>query len=192
MTGGPLLALRLGLVLSLLDPVVSLDWRVQHAVQEARPRLPFERLMQGATDAGRHDVLFGMLLVVAVFTGAEGPATARECMLVLIPASLTVDGVKRLVNRTRPDGEHKPSNASFPSSHAAAAFALAVVFTRRWKRLWPAWFFAAALVALSRIYLNRHFLSDVVVGAAIGVAWAWGLARWVLDRRRARSPARQE
>ena len=191
MTGGPLLMLRLALVLSLLDPVVSLDWRVQNAVQAARPHLPFERVMQGATDAGRHDYLYGMLLVVAVFTGAAGPATARECMLVLIPASLTVDGVKRLVNRARPDGERKPSNASFPSSHAAGAFALAMVFTRRWRKLWPAWFFAAALVAFSRIYLNRHFLSDVVVGAAIGVVWAWGLARWVFHRRGA-SPASRE
>jgi membrane-associated phospholipid phosphatase len=189
MTSGSLLALRLALVLSLLDPIVSLDWRVQNAVQSARPHLPFERLMQGATDAGRHDYLFGFLLTIAVFTGAPGPATARECMLVLIPASLTVDGVKRLVNRTRPDGERSRSNASFPSSHAAGAFALAMALTRRWRRLWPAWFFAAALVAMSRIYLNRHFLSDVVVGAMIGVGWAFALGKWVFDRAEKRTAA---
>lgn len=189
MTSAPLLALRLGLIVSLLDPVVSLDWRVQNAVQSARPHLPFELLMQGATDAGRHEYVFGLLLAVAVFTGAPGPATARQCMLVMIPATLTVEGIKRLVNRTRPDGVQKRSNASFPSSHAAAAFALATVFTRRWRRLWPAWFFAALLVAISRVYLNRHFLTDVVVGAMIGVGWAWAIGRWVFDRARRGVPA---
>ena len=183
MTSAPLAAaLRIGLVLSLLDPIVALDRSVQDAVQSARPQLPLERLMQGATDVGRKDRLLGILLVVAVFTGAPGPQTARECLLALIPATLTVDGIKRLVNRTRPDGETKPSNSSFPSSHAAGAFALATVFSRRWRRLWPLWFLAAALVASSRLYLNRHFLSDVVVGAMIGFGWAWAMARWVFDR----------
>ena len=110
----------------------------------------------------------------------------------MIPATLTVEGIKRLVPRTRPDGDQKPSNASFPSSHAAGAFALATVFTRRWRKLWPLWFLAAALVAFSRLYLNRHFLSDVVVGAMIGLGWAWALGRWVFDRARERAPARQE
>lgn len=192
MTSGPLLALRLGLVLSLLDPFVALDWRVQNAVQSARPHLPLEHLMQGATDAGRHDYVFGLLLCIAVFTGAPGPATARECILALIPATLTVEGVKRLVNRTRPDGVAKRSNASFPSSHAAGAFALAAVLNRRWSRLWPAWFLAAALVAFSRLYLNRHFLSDVVVGAMIGLGWALALSRWVFARVERGAEARKE
>ena len=189
MTSAPLAAaLRIGLILSLLDPIVSLDWRVQHAVQSARPQLPLEQLMQGATDAGKHERIFGLLLAVALFTGAPGPQTARECLMALIPAILTVEGIKRLVDRTRPDGESKRSNSSFPSSHAAGAFALATVFTRRWKRLWPIWVLAAALVAGSRLYLNRHFLSDVVVGAMIGFAWAWALARWVFDRTWKRAP----
>ena len=191
MIGGPQLALRVGLILSLLDPIVSLDSRVQQAVQAARPT-PFEKVMEGATGAGRKDRLFGLLLVVAVATGAPGPATARECLMAMIPATLTVEGIKRLVPRTRPDGDQKPSNASFPSSHAAGAFALATVFTRRWSKLWPLWFLAAALVAFSRLYLNRHFLSDVVVGAMIGLGWAWALGRWVFDRARERAPARQE
>ena len=49
--------------------------------------------------------------------------------------------------------------------------------------------FEPALVASSRLYLNRHFLSDVVVGAMIGFAWAWALARWVFDRTWKRAPA---
>jgi membrane-associated phospholipid phosphatase len=61
------------------------------------------------------------------------------------------------------------------------------VFSRRWKRLAPAFFAYAARVAWSRIYLNRHFLSDVVVGAMIGFGWAYAVGLWVAERQRKRA-----
>ena len=93
------------------------------------------------------------------------------------------------MNRTRPDGEQKRSNASFPSSHAANAATLAAVLARRWRRLTvPAWV-AAAVIGFSRIYLNRHFLSDVLFAGALGVLGAWAAARllasWTARKGRA-------
>ena len=92
--------------------------------------------------------------------------------------------------RARPDGEHKRSNAAFPSSHAANAFAVATVIARRWRRATLPAFALAALVGWSRLYLNRHWLSDVVGGAALGIALtllalAWWSAR--AERRDRRS-----
>ncbi len=37
-------------------------------------------------------------------------------------------------------------------------------------RLWPAWYAAATVVAASRIHVRIHHTTDVIVGAAIGVA----------------------
>ena len=62
---------------------------------------------------------------------------------------------------------------SFPSSHAAFAWALAVVLARkepRWR--WGLYIFAS-LISFSRIYLGVHFPIDVVAGAFIG----WGIGR---------------
>jgi membrane-associated phospholipid phosphatase len=180
--------LALLLAISLLSPLEGLDRAVQGAVQSRRS--PFwEAPMRGATAVGRPAVLFGGLLAIAVFCGPAGPATARACLFALAPANLVVEGLKWSLNRARPDGEHKRSNASFPSSHAANAFALAAVLARRWRRTGPALWLAATAIAWSRVYLNRHFLSDIVVGAAIGLLCGWAVERWLAHRAERRTRA---
>jgi undecaprenyl-diphosphatase len=63
-----------------------------------------------------------------------------------------------------------PSSASFPSGHAATAFAAAVAVGIVHPRLRRPLLALAALVAVSRVYLGVHFLSDVLVGSLLGVA----------------------
>jgi undecaprenyl-diphosphatase len=174
--------MRCALILALLlNPIEQLDWSVQHAVQGHRaPAL--EPLMRGATSIGKPANVLGALLGIAILDVAAGPATARLAVLALIPTNLVVEVTKRAVDRARPDGEHRRSNASFPSSHAANAFALAAVLARRWRRAGWAFWTAALLVAASRVYLNRHFMSDVVAAAVIGVLCA-ALAARVLGWR---------
>jgi len=172
---------RLLLVLALLSPVESLDLAVQRGVQQSRtPWL--EPWMRGASGVGRPANVLAALLGIALFDAAAGPATVRLALAALLPTNLVVEGVKRAVNRPRPDGEHKRSNASFPSSHAANAAAIAWVLSRRWRRLAPAFWALALIVSYSRIYLDRHYLSDVVVGLAIGAACAWLALRLMRPR----------
>lgn len=177
---GSLIA-RLLLVLAFLGPVESLDVMAQRAVQHGRSPV-LEPVMRFASDAGKPVNVIAMLLGVAVLGGPAGVETVRLALLTAAPVNLLVEGLKRVTFRARPDGEHKRSNASFPSSHAANAFALAAVFARRWKRPGPVFWVVASIAAFSRIYLNRHFLSDVLIGAAIGVACAWMVARLVASK----------
>ena len=65
---------------------------------------------------------------------------------------------------------------SFPSGHATTAFAVAASVTSEVQRMWPryTWYAApvlyggATLVGLSRMYHNKHWASDVALGAAVG------------------------
>lgn len=65
---------------------------------------------------------------------------------------------------------------SFPSGHTVSGFAAAAAVTAETSRWWPGkmWLIApvmyggASLVGLSRMYENRHWASDVILGAAIG------------------------
>jgi membrane-associated phospholipid phosphatase len=83
----------------------------------------------------------------------------------VINAALTA-GLKVAVDRPRPDGSHY----SFPSGHTSSAFATATVLARRvgWKAGVPA-YAMATYVAGSRLTENRHYLSDVLFGAGIGI-----------------------
>ena len=93
---------------------------------------------------------------------------------VLVTAVL-VQAMKLTFRRRRPGGEwgqgyRKIDPHSFPSGHAARAAMLAVIAVA----LGPAWWAAlllawAPLVALARVVMGVHYVSDVVVGAVCGV-----------------------
>jgi membrane-associated phospholipid phosphatase len=162
----------------LVSGIGTLDLDVRDAVQRSRsPAL--EPVMRTVTSVAQPRNVFGALVLVAALGGPVGPVFVREALVTLIPVNLVVEGLKRGVDRTRPDGSRDPNNASFPSSHAANAAALAVLVTRRWPRAgWIAWPLAA-LVAFSRMWLDRHYFTDVLTGVAIGAAFAWAASLWV-------------
>jgi undecaprenyl-diphosphatase len=84
----------------------------------------------------------------------------------LIVAGSVVTATKLVVRRPRPDGESK---WSFPSGHAAAAFAFATVSSHYYGK--PAGiplFALASVIALSRVEHGKHFPTDVVMGATVG------------------------
>ncbi len=62
-----------------------------------------------------------------------------------------------------------PDYNSFPSGHALTICCVAVIFTCVWPLWWPVWFAVAALLAVTRALLTAHFLSDVLIGAGIGL-----------------------
>lgn len=174
------------LALALLNPLERLDWAAVREVQAAR-RPALEGIMRGASAIGRPAVVAGGLAGVLAVDLASGGgwSTVRLAVVALAGTNVVVEVLKRTIGRTRPDGERKRSNSSFPSSHAANAFALAWILGARWRRGAPLFLALALTVAFSRMYLNRHFLSDVLAGALIGMICSWAAASWLPLRRRA-------
>ncbi len=66
---------------------------------------------------------------------------------------------------------------SFPSGHSVTVFALAYVLSRAYPKGSVVFYGVSILVAFPRIYLARHFLSDVVAGAAVGLFAGWIVCR---------------
>lgn len=179
------------LAVLLLQPLVRFDHDIQDAVQAGR-RPWLERPMRMATEVSKPVFVGGILAIVlaADLASGGGFSTLRLAVVAALGTNAVVEPVKAIVNRTRPDGEHRRSNASFPSGHAATAFSIAWVLALRWRRLFPLWFLLAATVAFSRMYLNRHYLSDVLAGAALGMLVAWLASRWLPLRRGLPRPRR--
>ncbi|MFH0999678.1 MAG: phosphatase PAP2 family protein [Bacteroidota bacterium] len=89
----------------------------------------------------------------------------------LISAAIT-HGLKNIANKTRPDG----GDHSFPSGHTTLAFTNAAVLHHEFKESSPflayTGFAFAATTGTFRILNNKHWLSDVLLGAGIGIAAA--------------------
>jgi hypothetical protein len=99
----------------------------------------------------------------------DQPKTAHLGMDLIQAQILTemlVEPLKFATGRERPDGSN---NQSFPSGHAAITFATATVIERHlgWRRS-VLGYAIASYVATSRLHDNRHYLSDVIFGAAVG------------------------
>ena len=91
-----------------------------------------------------------------------------------------VYGMKYGIDRTRPNGER----GSFPSGHTATAFMGATLLAHEYghKSIWIpiAGYSVATATGVLRILNNKHYASDVLVGAAIGIVSA-ELAYWATD-----------
>jgi len=76
--------------------------------------------------------------------------------------------VKTAVKKERPDGSN---SRSFPSGHASGVFTSASILHQHfgWKVGAPS-YVISSYVALSRLPSNRHFLSDIIFGSAVGIA----------------------
>lgn len=79
-----------------------------------------------------------------------------------------------------------PLGYSFPSTHAALAFALAVVLAYKEPKWKSALFTLAFGIALSRVYLGHHYPIDVIAGGVFG--WGVGMLviRWYIQYRQQR------
>jgi len=86
----------------------------------------------------------------------------------LIAEALTL-GLQYSIRRERPD---HGSGFGFPSGHTSVSFATATVLQQfGWKAGLPA-YALASYVAAQRVEANRHYLSDVIFGAAVGIVSA--------------------
>ena len=93
-------------------------------------------------------------------------SVGSELIRAQMMAQLVTTGVKQAVRRQRPEG----SGFSFPSGHTAVTFASATVLRQHfgWK-VGIASYAVASYVAASRVQMQRHYLSDVVFGATVGI-----------------------
>lgn len=177
-------ALVLGGVAAGIGGLMAVDQTIQRAFQENRTNTNDDLADSLETIGfGRNVLMANVGLIGAgwLFRQHEEGHKLMRTALVSLEAQLFTEGLAGLtkfaVGRARPDaGEGTQSydpfegfDKSFPSSHAARSFAVAAVFADAYPQPIPFLAYTgAALISLSRIYLNEHFASDVFAGAALG------------------------
>ena len=172
----------------------------QWCVDKNGPRF-LRRICRVAEPFGNGYGVIVIALTVYVLDPVRRGKLARVLAMSL-GAGLAANGVKLLVARVRPRyfdfsgsledtfsrwlplGAGGSAQQSFPSAHAATAIGLAIALGWLYPR--GRWLFAAlaVLVACQRIQVGNHYLSDTLVGAAVGwvVAMPFLCNAWLASR----------
>ena len=171
---------------------IAVDRQVSHVLYE-RVSLRFWRFLDSTTHLAKasHWLVAAVLVygIAAVAIHEHGPSSgwrlAEQCALAFVASlaagSAILHTIKLFLGRRRPRDDIEMGlygflpfsfdldyNA-FPSGHALTIMCVAVIASAVWPSLAPLWFLIAAWLGLTRALLTAHYLSDVLVGAGIGL-----------------------
>ncbi len=169
----------------------SLDRAVYRAIA-ATPSPALDTALERLSTAANYSRLWMAIAAGLSVWGRPGRRSAVLGMAATGLASATVNiAAKRLHTRARPDRlaagvpsarqVRMPGSASFPSGHAASAFAFAVAAGDEVPLLSLPLHLLAAAVAYSRVHTGVHYPGDVVTGSLIGSVCA-GAVRYAARR----------
>jgi undecaprenyl-diphosphatase len=166
-------------------PVTTLDSSVANHLNDWVHNSPTVlRVLDVITNIGKPITLFVIVTAaVAYLLWRRRIRLALYLVVTSVVGGLIDTAVKILVNRPRPVVDHPIATAlgkSFPSGHAMSATvtygALALVFLpvlpRRWRPVALGFVVLLVLaIGSSRLFLGVHFVSDVIGGFVLGLAW---------------------
>ena len=161
-----------------LERILSADARWSASLRRAEgPGIL--RLVASALAHSGDSWFWGIGLAIVAWRGDAFWRSWAVHLLISIGAlAVLVLTIKLLVHRRRPPGEwgaiyRNTDPHSFPSGHAARAVLLAILLTA-WGPAWaaPIAILWAPLVALARVTLGVHYLSDVIAGGLLGLVAA--------------------
>jgi len=139
---------------------------------DVRNSVAANQLGWGSTFETGGGPIYSTIFVAGMFTagrlahGSRFRAMTYDMLDAAIVNFAYTEVLKLAVGRERPNGQ---DNKSFPSGHTSNTFALAAVAQQHygWKVGVPS-YLLAGLMGASRVDQDKHWLSDVVAGAALG------------------------
>lgn len=169
--------------------VDEMDASVDEAWERLRGRPGVDRLFYAASAVGDFSMVWHAFNLGRLLAKPDSRDRFVRLAAALAVESIIVNQViKRAFDRQRPEHDAErphhlrtPSTTSFPSGHASSA-ALATSLIAQRSVLGPAAGIVGAIVATSRLHVRIHHASDVLAGAAVGLAFAAAWKRiWPLD-----------
>jgi membrane-associated phospholipid phosphatase len=164
--------------------VRGFDALVDAGFDHLRGRPGADHLFYAASELGDFSLIWLILGTARALRSEADERAALRLGAALAAESWLVNwGVKSLFRRSRPPWKgsrprrlRRPLTSSFPSGHATSSFVSAVLLSDD-DPLWPLYWGVAGVVAGSRVYVRIHHASDVVAGAALGVAMGLAVRR---------------
>jgi membrane-associated phospholipid phosphatase len=147
----------------------NLDEEVLDLISKTYTSPTLDDVMKGVSYLGSKDVGIPLCLALFILGGERTRSTGILSTASMAATSGVITLTRYVVDRDRPDGrDHARIRSSFPSGHAGGAFAVATVVAHKHPRYKILSYTAATAISVSRVYLRRHYPSDVLVGSAVG------------------------
>ncbi len=146
----------------------SLDQRLYDAIRDGWQSPLMDDVMNGVTKMGDRETCLMVCLGLSALGNDKARQVGKVSTVSLLAGQTVCTILKLAVNRDRPEGDSDRDNSSFPSGHVAGAFSVSYVIGNKYPKLKLPCHLVAALIAVSRVYLGRHWPSDVLAGAIIG------------------------
>jgi membrane-associated phospholipid phosphatase len=173
--------------------LIATDRSTGDEIAESRKQLNASRIV---SYAGSGYGAGGVALTFYLFGRAKHNERARETGLLgaeaLVDSALVVTALKEITQRSRPlagkdRGDFFDGGSSFPSGHSIEAWSLATVIANEYhdRRLVQVVAYGiAGAVSVARFTGQNHYLSDVLVGSAMG----YGIGRYVYHAHHRKAP----
>lgn len=163
----------------MIDFLYSIDVSVFYFVNHSLANPLFDKFFVFITEVKHWYLLYIVLLGISVVYGGRLGRISAVGAIILITISDQFSSftLKDLFTRVRPCIALPDvrtlipcsDSFSFPSSHAVNNFAIFIFYTRLYPNLKWVLLISAFLVAFSRVYIGRHYPSDIIGGALIGM-----------------------
>ncbi len=149
-------------------------WHVSHGFTWVAGALMLLYLILKTKPNYKEAVIFLLFVAVMILCADQLCNLFKYGVQRFRPCWETADNYKEYIHIVNGD---RGGKYGFFSAHAAIFFGLAFMSSRLFKNkaYTIAIYLTAAIVSYSRIYLGRHYLGDVLVGAAAGTLVAWAV-----------------
>ncbi len=154
------------------------DHRIMHHLNQWKAPRWIRFWMLAATRMGDGWIWYSLAAIVLLIGGPSRYAAVGAAMSAALAGVVVFKLLKTLSHRQRPCQLEPhcwakilpPDQFSFPSGHTMTAFSIALVVSFFYPSLEGPLYFLTISIAVSRVVLGMHFLSDVLAGAVLGSA----------------------
>jgi len=174
----------------MLTEILKLDFKITNLLTNLLPNNQFLKLFFSFFSLKGSSIFIWLIIIaiLVIFEEKRGKKFIIYFLITFLTTSFLVNIVfKNIFQRPRPTELSSvkaklslvkvklslttcPKNYSFPSGHAATAFAAAITLAYFDKKRKYFYYLVAILIAYSRIYLYCHYFLDVLIGALVGYA----------------------
>jgi len=161
----------------MLQTIQAIDETLILFIQNNLRFEPLNQIMKVITYAGEAGMIWILLSLFFIFVKKD-----KKTGLVLL-AGLAISYIindiiiKNLIMRPRPFVDiptltaliKYPSSPSFPSGHAVSSFCFSYIVSALQGKRWRWCYIMAFIIAASRSYVGVHYVSDILIGAILGI-----------------------